>query len=84
MRLPRRQFLHLAAGAAALPGGRNSFEAQNISESACSSAGSMMLGIARCEVLSAADNAVAVMPGMEAIAWKRGAFALGDREYSFG
>jgi hypothetical protein len=24
------------------------------------------------------------MPGMEAIIWKRGAFALGDREYFFG
>jgi hypothetical protein len=51
--------------------------------SACSSAASMMLGITRCGVLSAADNAVAVMPGMEAIAWKRGALAFGDREYSF-
>ena len=51
--------------------------------SACSSAASMMLGIARCDVLNAADSAIAVMPGMETMAWKRGAFALGDCEYSF-
>ena len=71
-------------GGVARQGGRNSFEAQNIGDDICLLvAASMMLGIARWDVLSAADNAVAVMPGMAAIAWKRGAMAFGDREYSF-
>jgi hypothetical protein len=43
--------------------------------SACSSASSMILGIARCEVLSAADRAMEVIPGTEAITSKRGAFS---------
>ena len=51
--------------------------------SACSSPASMMLGIERCEVLSAADSAVAVIPGTDAMAWKRGASPLGDRACSF-
>jgi hypothetical protein len=33
----------------------------------------MMLGMVGCEVLSAADNAIAVIPGMAAMDWKGGA-----------
>ena len=51
--------------------------------SACSSRSSMMLGIERCEVLSAADSAIAVIPGTDAMVWKRGAFPLGDRVCPF-
>jgi len=43
----------------------------------------MILGIERRDVLSAADNAMLVMPGVDAMAWNRGAFALGDRAVSF-
>ena len=51
--------------------------------SACSSASSMILGIARCEVLSAADRAIEVIPGTEAITWNGGEFSLGDCVCSF-
>ena len=51
--------------------------------SACSSAWSMIFGIVRCEVLSAADSAIDVIPGTEAMTWKRGAFSLGDCACSF-
>ena len=51
--------------------------------SAGSLAASMMLSIARCDILSAADTAIAVMAGMEATAWKCGALALADRKNCF-
>ena len=38
--------------------------------SACSSAWRMIFGIVRCEVLSAADSAIDVIPGTEAMTWK--------------
>ncbi len=45
--------------------------------SACSSTTSMLLGIVRCDVLSAAANAMAVIPGTDATTWKRGASVVG-------
>ena len=48
-----------------------------------SSSSSMMLGMVRCDVLSAADNAIAVIPGVDAMTSKEGAFSLGDRACPF-
>jgi hypothetical protein len=37
----------------------------------------MIFGIVRCEVLSAADSAIDVIPGTEAMTWKAGCVLVG-------